>query len=88
MKSCKSHLELISKLAAEKWGDAWMKELTREYCKISQSQGEETATYDNRRTQIKRVFEIGSCTADTLIILYYAIDCELEISRKQTIAIP
>ena len=88
MKSCKSHLELISTLSAEKWGDAWMKELIREYCKISQSQGEDAATYDNRRNQIRRAFEVGSCTADTLIVLYYAIGCELEISRKQTIAIP
>lgn len=88
MKSCKSHLELISKLAAEKWGEVWMSELIREYCKISQLNGEDAATPNNRKGQIKRAFQVGSCTADTLIILYYAIGCELEISRKQTIAIP
>lgn len=88
MKSCKAHLELISQLAAKKWGDDWMAGLIREYCKISQSNGEDGATYNNRRNQIKRVFTVGSCTADTLIILYYAVGCELEVSRKETIAIP
>jgi hypothetical protein len=88
MKSCKAHLDLISKLAAEKWGDNWLNELVKDYCKIAQSQGDETAIPNNRKGQIKRAFEVGSCTADTLIILYYAIGCELEVSRKQTISIP
>jgi hypothetical protein len=88
MKSCKSHLDLISKLAAEKWGDVWMNELIKEYCRISRENGEAAATPNNRKGQIRRAFEVGSCTADTLIILYYAIGCELEISRRQTIAIP
>jgi len=88
MKSCKDHLTLISKLAADKWGEDWELSITKEYAKIRQGLGEETATTNSRRNQIRRAFEVGSCTADTLITLYHAVNCELEISCKKLITIP
>ena len=87
VKSCKEHLETISRLAAEKWGEVWVKQLTKEYCKISQLNGDDSAVYENRRTQIKRAFEIGSCTADTLLVLYHAIDCEIQVLQHRSVKV-
>ena len=87
MKSCKEHLETISRLAAEKWGEVWVKQLTKEYCKISQLNGDESAAYENRRSQIKRAFEIGSCSADTLLILYESIGCEIQVIYHRAVRV-
>ena len=82
MKSCKDHLEAIQKVSIDKWGDRWQLELVRAYVQILQRNGDEIATVNNRKTQIVRAFSAGSCTADTLIILYDAIGYELSVSKK------
>ena len=84
MKTCKDHLTVIERAAIDKWGDRWQLELVRAYVQILQKNGDEIATINNRKSQIMRAFEAKSCTADTLINLYYAIGYELSISKILT----
>lgn len=91
LKTCKDHIALIQRLAIERWGSEitgygkpkWQPELVNAYCAIAQAQGEEDAKPVNRRSQIMRALETGSCTADTLILLYAALGCRLEVVREE-----
>lgn len=83
MKTCKDHLALISKLAEEQWNDKWQLEIVRAYVGVINKQSAEQTTVDKRKTTIARVFNVGSCTADTLITLYAAVNCEIQINRQQ-----
>lgn len=82
MKTCKDHLAAIKTASQDRWGDRWQLELVRAYVQILQKNGDEIANVNNRTTQIARAFNVESCTADTLILLYDAIGYELSVSRK------
>ena len=83
MKLCKDHLELISRLAEEQWGDKWQLEIVRAYVGVVNSQSGEQTTVDKRKTTIARAFSVGSCTADTLINLYAAVNCEIQVDHQR-----
>jgi hypothetical protein len=77
--TCKAILERIKQRATERWGDKWIANLVRAYVSIAHSQGDEKATTVNRRPHIERVFENGSCNADTLIMLAAAVGCRFQM---------
>jgi hypothetical protein len=77
--SCKAILERIQERATKKWAERWLPNLVREYVAIARSQGDEVATAVNRRPQIERAFTVGSCTADTLIMLAASVGCRFQM---------
>ncbi len=77
--SCKAILERIKARAVDKFGEKWMAGLTNSYVSLAKSQGDEKATAGSRRSQLERVFENGSCTADTLIMLAASVGCRFQM---------
>lgn len=74
-------LKRIEQRAVDRWGeDKWLANLVREYVRLAIAQGDTKATTVNRRPQIQRAFEVGSCTADTLILLAAAVGCRLQMA--------
>jgi hypothetical protein len=66
----------VKELAIAKWGeDDWMARLVQIYAKL------DGTTPVKRRSQIGRVFEVGSCTLDTAILLLECVGCRLKIER-------
>jgi len=66
-------LERIKERAIAKWGEKrWKLELVQEYCRLEDNP---KATPINRRPQIYRVFETGSCTLETALRLANAVGC-------------
>ncbi|KAM3107286.1 hypothetical protein [Phormidesmis sp. 146-33] len=74
--TCKAILERIKARAINKFGEKWLLNLVREYVAIC---GDEKATVINRRNQIERAFNVGSCNADTLIMLAAAVGCRFQM---------
>jgi len=71
----------IKQRAIVLWGEEkWLVNLVREYAKVAQAQGDQRATPNNRRAQIHRTFEVGSCTLDTAILLAAAVGCRFQMS--------
>ncbi len=79
MKTCRDHLDLIETVSKKKWGESWLLELVKRYIKFLKDERGEEAILNNRISTIKRAFEVGSCTADTLLGLYDAAGCSLEV---------
>jgi len=77
--TCKAILERIKARAIAKFGEKWLLNLVREYVSLSIVNGDEKATVINRRNQIERVFNVGSCNADTLIMLVAAVGCRFQM---------
>ena len=80
--TCKAILERIKARAIAKFGEKWLLNLVREYVAISIANGDEKATVINRRNQIERVFQAGSCNADTLIMLAASVGCRFQMVCK------
>ncbi|UBF27461.1 hypothetical protein K9N68_05815 [Kovacikia minuta CCNUW1] len=79
--TAKAILERIRERAIARWGEEkWLLELVREYCKIM---GE--GTVRTRKSQIERVFEVGSCTVDTAIALAAAVGCRFQMACMEII---
>lgn len=77
----KDVLERIKQRAINRWGqEKWLANLVREYVKLAILQGDEKATPINRRPQIQRTFEVGSCTLDTAILLAAAVGCRFQMA--------
>jgi len=72
-------LEKVQSRAEDLWGQKWMAELTKEYCAIAQEEGEDTANPNSRRTQLERIFERGTCTADSLFRLLEAVGYRVQL---------
>lgn len=77
--SCKAILERIKARAIDRWGEKWIAKLVHSYVAIVQSQGDEKATAVNRRPHVERIFQTGSCNADTLIALASAVGCRFQL---------
>ena len=78
--TCKAILERIKARAIARWSEErWQSNLVREYCNIALENGEENATPVNRRGQIVRAFEVGSCSVDTLIMLAASVGCRFQM---------
>ncbi|MGJ3252344.1 MAG: hypothetical protein ACFE0J_14640 [Elainellaceae cyanobacterium] len=76
--SGKTVLERIKDRAITKWGEEnWLLEIVREYCNLSD---DPKATVRNRKPQIQRAFEVGSCTLDTAIVLAAAVGCRFQMA--------
>jgi hypothetical protein len=73
-------LEIIKERAQKNSGDKWLAELAKRYVAILQQQGDEKATYANRKRTVYRAFEEKSCSAETLFNLIEAVDCKLQIA--------
>ena len=95
-KTCKDHIAKIEKLAIAKWGEAkngyggleWQRSLVERYVELENEENpDETkkATPNRRRSQIIRALEKGTCTADTLILLYAAVDCEIQVVQGRLV---
>lgn len=76
----KAILEAIQRRAMERWGDKWMAELVKAYVKIAIVHGDEKATSVNRRPQIERLFESGTCTLEKAIWLAAAVGCRFQLA--------
>ena len=91
--SCTEHLEAIQALAKEKWGTeitgyhrpAWEGKLIRSYVDVVRQKGDTEATPARRRNHLLRAFERGGCNADTLLNLYEAVGCRVQIIREQRV---
>ncbi|WP_143780201.1 hypothetical protein [Leptolyngbya sp. 'hensonii'] len=57
-----------------------MPNLAREYVRLTQELGDTEATYESRRRQIYRVFEVHSCNLDTAIVLAAAVGCRFQMA--------
>jgi hypothetical protein len=77
--TCKAILERIKQRAIDKFGEKWLLNLVKSYVAIAVENGDEKATVINRRNQIERVFNVGSCNADTLIMLAAAVGCRFQM---------
>jgi len=73
-------LDRIKDRAIAKWGDKWVANLAREYASIAKERGDEKATTVNRRPQLERAFESGSCTLETAIVLAAATGCKFQMA--------
>jgi hypothetical protein len=76
----KEILNVIQRRAMDRWGEKWMAELVKAYVKVANANGDEKATAINRRPQIERMFEAGSCTLDKAIWLAAAVDCRFQLA--------
>jgi hypothetical protein len=94
IKTAQDHLAMIRQLAIAKWGEDtsahgtpnWQPAIVKAYCDLAREHGDEGATPRNRRSQLLRVLleeKGGSCSADTLILLYAVVDCRLEVFRDE-----
>lgn len=77
--TCKVILERIKARAIQKYGEKWMAGLTNSYVLLAKAQGDDKATAGNRRTQLERIFDRGSCSADSLIMLAAAVGCRFQM---------
>lgn len=78
--SAKSLLSSIQRRAIERWGEkGWLEKLAQEYVKIAHSNGDAEATYENRRRQIRRIFEVEGCNLQTALWLVAAVECRLQL---------
>lgn len=85
-KSAADHLSTIHALALESWGEGWIKNLVRQYCEILADRGIQATTKSRRSTVLKAVTGDGGCNAQLLIDLYAAVDCEIKIEQRKSIA--
>jgi hypothetical protein len=84
MTSSTAILERIRERAIAKWGEEkWIVGIVRAYVEIAKAQGDEKATTVNRRTQIERVFDKGSCNLETAISLAAAVGCRFQMACTQ-----
>jgi hypothetical protein len=74
-------LDKLREKAIAKWGEKrWVVELVKNYVKIAIENGDESATAINRRPQIERAFNVGSCSADTLILIAAAVGAQFQLA--------
>jgi hypothetical protein len=82
-------IEAIKAEAIKKWGEKrWVLELTRAYCEICQRHGDTTATVDNRRRSIARIFEVKGCNLETAIALAQCVDCNFQLACTRVEILP
>jgi hypothetical protein len=82
-------IDAIKAQAIEKWGEKrWVLELTRSYCEICQEFGDKTATIDNRRRSIARIFEVKGCNLETAIALARCVDCSFQLACTRVEILP
>lgn len=73
-------LEKVKQAAISEWGEErWLVELTRRYNELYNEDGDTTQAFKNRRSQIGRIFDKGSCTADWLFRLAHTAGCKISI---------
>jgi hypothetical protein len=72
-------LESIKARAIARWGDDWLLEIVREYVRLANSQGDTKATVNNRKSQMQRAFEVGSCRLETAMLLAEAVGCRFQM---------
>lgn len=72
-------LEAIKARAIARWGDDWLLEIVREYVRLANAQGDTKATVNNRKSQMQRAFEVGSCRLDTAMLLAEAVGCQFQL---------
>jgi hypothetical protein len=74
-------LDKIKEKAIAKWGEKrWVAELVKKYVEIAIENGDESATAVNRRPQVERAFNVGSCSADTLILIVAAVGGRFQLA--------
>jgi hypothetical protein len=72
-------LESIKARAIARWGDDWLLEIVREYVRLANSKGDTKATVNNRKSQMQRAFEVGSCRLETAMLLAEAVGCRFQM---------
>lgn len=82
-----SLLNAVKARAIELWGeDRWFKELVKEYVRLENQQSDDAkeTNYINRRNQIRRALETGSCRLDTALLLVAAVGHKLQMVKVVT----
>jgi hypothetical protein len=72
-------LESIKARAIARWGDDWLLEIVREYVRLANSKGDTKAAVNNRKSQMQRAFEVGSCRLETAMLLAEAVGCRFQM---------
>jgi len=76
-------LEAIKRRAIARWGEEkWLLNLVREYVRL---EGGDVKPVQ-RRSQIVRAFETGSCTLETAMLLAAAVGCKFQM-RCETLSV-
>jgi hypothetical protein len=84
--TAKSYLAAIQQRAIKKWGErGWVEKLAQSYVLLAQAEGDDKATYEGRRSQIRRAFQVGGCNADTLLMLATCVGCRFQIVCEEVI---
>lgn len=79
--TAKAYLEEIQKRAIVQWGEKkWKAELAQKFVLLARENGDEKATYENRRRTVYRAFEEKSCHSDTLFLLAAAVGCRFQMA--------
>jgi hypothetical protein len=80
-KDIKSQLiQAIYTEAVSRWGEEkWVVNLTREYCKILQANGDDSATITNRRRSVERALTEETCNLENLIGLAHCVGCRVQL---------
>ena len=72
-------MESIKARAIARWGDDWLLEIVREYVRLANSKGDTKATVNNRKSQMQRACEVGSCRLETAMLLAEAVGCRFQM---------
>ena len=72
-------MESLKARAIARWGDDWLLEIVREYVRLANSKGDTKATVNNRKSQMQRAFEVGSCRLETAMLLAEAVGCRFQM---------
>jgi hypothetical protein len=80
-KNVKSQLiQAIHTEALRRWGEEkWVVNLTKEYCKVLQANGDEEATVVNRRRSVERALTEETCNLENLIALAHCVGCRIQL---------
>lgn len=76
-------VDAIISQAQEQWGDRYVVETVKAYCKIETRETGKELKIAQRRSQIERVFREKSCDLTTLFRLLEVVHIEMELCVRK-----
>jgi hypothetical protein len=72
-------MELIKSAAIAQWGTRWETDLTRKWNELYHPTGDSNEAYNNRRSQVTRMFDSGNPGIKTVVELAECVDLTISI---------
>jgi hypothetical protein len=72
-------MELIKSAAIAKWGSRWETDLTRRWNELYHPSGDSHEAYNNRRSQVTRMFDSANPGIKAVIELAECVDLTIDI---------